>query len=184
MTKPAVKYTKARLEHAVKRSRSYAGVLRLLGVKLAGGNQSHLKSRILLYEIDTSHFTGQGHRKGKASNLRRSAKSILVKQNRERREDAKRLRRALLEIGRRYVCEKCGCDGQWQNTPLTLHIDHKNGDWTDNTEDNLRFLCPNCHSQTDTFGRRSSGETVDTADLESVASCVEVQVLPGAPISV
>lgn len=41
--------------------------------------------------------------------------------------------------------------GSWNNKELKLDLDHINGDPTDNRLDNLRFLCPNCHSQTNTY---------------------------------
>ena len=49
-----------------------------------------------------------------------------------------------------YKCEHCGCDGIWQGKPIMLQLDHKDGDNQNNTLENLRFLCPNCHSQTET----------------------------------
>lgn len=48
-------------------------------------------------------------------------------------------------------CSECGISAKWNGKPLTLHIDHINGVNTDNRLENLRRLCPNCHSQTDTF---------------------------------
>jgi 5-methylcytosine-specific restriction endonuclease McrA len=53
-----------------------------------------------------------------------------------------------------YVCAICGIS-QWQGRPLTLQIDHVNGKRLDYRLDNLRLLCANCHSQTDTFGGRN-----------------------------
>lgn len=53
-----------------------------------------------------------------------------------------------------YKCAICGNTGTWQGKKLTLQLDHINGEHTDNRVENLRFLCPNCHSQTDTFGSR------------------------------
>ena len=47
--------------------------------------------------------------------------------------------------------------GQWQGETLTLHVDHINGDFHDNGIENLRFLCPNCHSQTPTFAGKHKG---------------------------
>ena len=54
-----------------------------------------------------------------------------------------------------YKCEKCGNTGQWKNEKLILQLEHKNGISNDNRVDNLEWMCPNCHSQTDTFSGRN-----------------------------
>lgn len=54
-----------------------------------------------------------------------------------------------------YKCEVCGCDGNWLGNSLTLQLDHKNGVNNDYRVENLRFLCPNCHSQTETYCGRN-----------------------------
>ncbi len=54
-----------------------------------------------------------------------------------------------------YKCEKCNNIGNWLSKKLILQVDHINGVNNDNRICNLRFLCPNCHSQTETFCRPS-----------------------------
>jgi hypothetical protein len=54
-----------------------------------------------------------------------------------------------------YECESCGLKDTWNNKKISLQLEHKNGIPNDNRLENLCFLCPNCHSQTDTYaGKR------------------------------
>ena len=54
-----------------------------------------------------------------------------------------------------YKCSICQNNGIWLNKELTLQLDHINGINNDNRIENLRFLCPNCHSQTDTYSGKN-----------------------------
>lgn len=74
-------------------------------------------------------------------------------------KSAEGLRRFLLRT-RPYVCEICKLT-EWNDQPITLQVDHINGNWQNNEEDNLRLLCPNCHSQTPTFGAKNRGNGRD-----------------------
>jgi hypothetical protein len=56
-----------------------------------------------------------------------------------------------------YKCVVCGNDGAYNGKPLSLQLDHKNGDASNNQPANLRLMCPNCHSQTDTFVAKNKG---------------------------
>lgn len=55
-----------------------------------------------------------------------------------------------------YQCSKCGCAG-WRGEPITLEVDHIDGTSSDCSPENVRLLCPNCHSQTPTFRSRNNG---------------------------
>jgi len=61
----------------------------------------------------------------------------------------------LLKLGHvKYECSVCGIKN-WQGKKLSLQLDHVNGVHDDNRVENLRLICPNCHSQTDTFAGKN-----------------------------
>jgi hypothetical protein len=72
-----------------------------------------------------------------------------------RRTSRAHLKTRLLKEGlRENRCEECGIT-EWRGKPINAQLHHKNGDGRDNRLGNLEFLCPNCHSQTDTYGGRN-----------------------------
>jgi hypothetical protein len=150
------KYTRALLEEAVAASVTMSGVLRHLGLRQNGGTQAHLRRRINGFGIDTSHFLGQAHSRGRPSTRRLAPEKVLVvRPEGATRQKPATLKRALLSLGRQYRCEGCGVGSTWNGKPLTLQIDHIDGHFLDCRVENLRFLCPNCHSQTPTHAGRN-----------------------------
>lgn len=149
------RYTKEWLEELCAESFSYAEVLRKAGRKQGGGAQDTLKRKIAEYEIDISHFTGQGWNghsnttTKSGSNEKYQLEEVFCKNSPVTQKVLRGYveRHNILE----YKCVNCGCDGNWQGGKIALEIDHENGDNTDNTVENLRYLCPNCHALTDTY---------------------------------
>lgn len=142
-----MKYTKEKLEEAAKISKAVSEVCRNLGMTYVSGSmQTHISSQLKRYEIDTSHFTGQGWNKGHNPYNKRKSEEILIKRSSGRREKAAVLRNALISIGRPYKCEGCNNTGIWLGNKLILEVHHIDENPLNNIPENLSFQCPNCHS--------------------------------------
>lgn len=147
------KCTKEELIVIVNNSLSKAEVLRQLGMQLAGGNYTTLSHKIKQWNIETSHFTGAAWNQGerfKTFNKITPLEELLVENSTVANSNG--LKKRLYVAGlKEPKCEGCGLT-DWRGQPLTLDLEHKNGDHFDNRLENLEILCPNCHRQTKTWG--------------------------------
>lgn len=135
---------------------SYSACLRALGLSTFGsGSRQFIKRRVKELSIDTSHFK-RGGRKS-AISYRYPLEAILCKDSFYCHTES--LKRRLVRAGLiEYKCAFCGNTGEWNGESLVLQLDHINGDHFDNRLENLRLLCPNCHSQTKTYaGKNEKG---------------------------
>ncbi|MEW1695540.1 HNH endonuclease [Streptomyces sp. NPDC091278] len=140
------------LRSAVERSLSVAGALRLLGRPDSGQMRGLFRRWAAEAGLSTTHFLGQAHRRDEPGTTRTAAE-ILVRHGGERRTRTHLLRRALREVGVPEECAGCGVGPEWLGRPMTLEVDHIDGDWSDDRRENLRLLCPNCHAVTKTWCR-------------------------------
>ena len=139
-------WTISQLEDAVRCSSSYRRVLISLGLREAGGNYEQIKKYIKEHNLNTDHFTGPAWSKGLRGILRPSTplELILVKDS---SFQSFKLKQKLFARGiKTKCCEECGWAKVSDDGRVPLELDHINGDRHDNRIENLRVLCPNCHS--------------------------------------
>ena len=146
-------YTKEWLEKLCKESASYRQVLKKAGRTQGGSTSNTLKKKIQEFNIDISHFI----MKDDNDRQKYSLEEVFCKNSPVTQKMLRGYvtRHNILE----YKCEKCKCDGHWQDGIISLEIDHINGNNKDNRIQNIRYLCPNCHALTDTYRGKNIGRS-------------------------
>jgi hypothetical protein len=141
-------YTDDEFSLAVKESGSIRQVLQKLNLREAGGNYQCAKDRIKKLNLDTSHFHGMAWSKGKKLPKRNPIETYLVE---DRLVQSNNLKKRLINEGlKEHKCENCSIT-EWNGQPTPIELDHIDGNRYNNTLQNLRILCPNCHAQTETY---------------------------------
>jgi len=148
------KMTEEKLRVAIKNSISIAEVLKQMEMSVTTANYRSFHKAVKTYNLDTKHFLGQAHLKGEShAHLIKSLKTILV-ENSDYLSIAWLKKRLLDKQLLVYKCYECGLN-TWQDKAISLQLDHINGVHNDHRIENLRLLCPNCHSQTPNFAGRN-----------------------------
>lgn len=141
-------YTDADFIEAWTTSGSVRQVLGKLGLVEAGGNYACAKKRADALGLTKEHMHGQTWNKGKKVGPKRPVEEYLSNQ---RPIQSYKLKNRLLAEGlKQHKCECCGIT-EWNGQPTPIELDHIDGNKYNNTIENLRILCPNCHAQTDTY---------------------------------
>lgn len=155
----------------LKNSSTISEVLFKLGYSVKGNSWgfAKVKQRMSDLSLDGSIFKGKSPIT-KYGTLHKVNASDILKPNCKHARSV--LRRYVIKNNLiPYRCAICGCV-EWQGRTLSLELDHINGINNDNRIENLRFLCPNCHSQTTTYGsrnqQRNDSEYEITDDLRNL----------------
>jgi Zn finger protein HypA/HybF involved in hydrogenase expression len=132
-------YSKEELINTINECDNISHILQTL--KLNSTYHYKIKKFIENHNISTNHFKIRYRNTNNSQNKHCSNTKLKIK---------------LIQKGNlKKECDICKLGSTWNDKPLTLQLDHINGDHYDNSFDNLRLLCPNCHSQTDTFTGRN-----------------------------
>ena len=132
---------------------SWCDCARAIGLSINGANASNqLKKRVAELGCDISHFSAT--RAGNIASTKYTLEEIMVKNSTY--QNTTRLKERIIKEGIiPYECAICGNKGEWLGEKLVLQLDHINGEHYDHRKENLRFLCPNCHSQTTTYSGKN-----------------------------
>lgn len=156
-------FSKEEISEIVQTSYSNREVARKLGYAVdSGGVMTSLKKMYLELELDTSHFKGQGWNKENFDYSRfRYGNNI---------KTANALN-ALIAL-RGHRCECCGLT-EWLDNPISLEVHHEDGDSLNNTLENLKLLCPNCHSLTNNYKGKNINKGIMTVTDDELANALK-----------
>lgn len=148
-------WTRDQLVSAANEVTSIRQLLIRLGLREAGGNYKQIAKYIEEYAVDISHFRGMGWSKGLIGigKPRLPTAKLLVKGG---TFQSHKLKKRLFKEGlKKEACEICNWAIRSRDGRIPLELDHINGDSSDNRLNNLRILCPNCHSLQSTHRGRN-----------------------------
>lgn len=146
-------FTEQELREMVNNSISFRELSRKIGYASLGDNEKTIKKRLNEYNISTDHFTGLPK-----SYVKRTEENTFIKNS----SATQKVLRDMYKKGNYtpYKCSICGMEPIWNNKPLSLTLDHINGDNKDDRLENLRWVCPNCDRQLDTFGSKNPNKKI------------------------
>lgn len=141
-------FTKQEVADIVEASSSYREVMRKLGYRGGSGDSlKYVRKKISEYGIDVSHFTTERNKEVLQDEIFVAGSSV----------SQKALRKHFKMLNAvEYKCSLCGLPPEWNGKPLSLTLDHIDGDNHNNVISNLRWVCPNCDRQLDTYGSKNT----------------------------
>ena len=153
MTNKIYECTDEQFVELIKSSTNISEVLFKLGYSVKGNSWGFSQVRQRMTDLNISPYMFKGKSALKIGSEKTVSPEKLFKENCRHARNV--LRRRIIDDNLiPYKCAICGIS-EWNGKTLSLELDHINGINNDNRLENLRFLCPNCHSQTTTYGSRN-----------------------------
>jgi ribosomal protein L40E len=159
--------TREELQHLFDINSSISSILRSLNRDIStGGGYRTLMGRVEKENIDLVLFkknredSRQKNRESICKRAKRPNEEVFCENSNYSRTGLKK--RLLKDFGWPNICGECGISDFYNGKPISLQLDHTNGINNDNRFGNLRFLCPNCHSQTENYSGKSNRKNEGT----------------------
>lgn len=160
-------YNEIQLIEAVKSSNTWGEVVTHLGLSKSGDSYRHVQSVVKRFGISTDHF----YAKVREAYRIPSNEELFSIHGDSFRASPNTVRGRARKVLLPRVCNLCGNPGSHNGSELVLQLDHINGNNLDNRLENLRWLCPNCHSQTSTFSKKKKNSIPSNIIDECVLVC-------------
>jgi hypothetical protein len=163
---------KNQLTEDIKKELNISQFLKHNGLSPSSGNFRTFKKWVILHQID---FDNLPFKKFDSNNLlqkkltsrtKLALSEIFCISVENGKKEIKKI--ILKENLLPYICSGCGNQGIWNGKPLNLQLEHKNGNNIDNRLENLEFLCPNCHTQTDTYGSKNTQRKIFNSRIKDL----------------
>lgn len=159
-------FSEEEIRQIVAESKSVSEVAEKLGYcRVSGSAAESINKMCDYYNIDTSHFLGQGWNKGNFDYSRFKEGNAIKSAN---------MIQAIVAL-RGHKCEQCGLE-TWLEKPITLEVHHKDGNHLNNDLNNLMLLCPNCHSYTENWRGKNIQSTQNKTENKKMPISDEVLV--------
>jgi hypothetical protein len=159
------RHEKIELERFLEESKSFREFLMKIGSSSNGsGSYKSIKNQLKSIGIEIKDFKYKS-----IIPIKKTNEEVFTENSNFSRQHLKKriIKNNIIE----YKCSECKNDGIWNNKRLSLQLEHKNGVNDDNRIENLTFLCPNCHSQTDTYSGKNNKKSLDKEIEKKQCKC-------------